>query len=260
MAFALLLPTTNRAIFGCFVVVRMQYKDGSCDWEDMLGHFSIERHALQIHMPLRSNGDVDCVTGDGQRKFPKLDYSKGFPDWWLLSRTDISVPSEHVQEGKRYDAEVVLAHFYEIDHYKNKLGKISIFMDAYDGEAAWPFLDKLICQWRKVEEEQRRHCGLPPAPVYKMCELYRGQVRTPADLHPDPDNATPDFPTRAPLTWPDPIPIHDYGGDPDPNFFPLSMCEGDCDFDTGGCTRAKPLKNIASLHLELVLPVQNTRL
>ncbi len=42
----------------------------------------------------------------------------------LISRFQVS----NVQEGKRYVAEIDLSHFYEIDHYKNKLGKISVFM------------------------------------------------------------------------------------------------------------------------------------
>jgi hypothetical protein len=147
-----------------------------------------------------------------------------------MTGTDIHVPSEHVQEGKQYDAEVQLAFVYEIDHYKNKAGKISIFMDAYEGVASWPYLDKLICQWRRAEEEKRSHCGLDPAPVYKKCELYRGQVRTEEDLYEAPIN--PGTPTRAPLVGPDPIPILDFGGTPPEFRKPLSLCQGDCDFDT----------------------------
>jgi hypothetical protein len=196
----------------------------------MLGSFEINRHALQIHTPIRSDGDVDCVNNANERKYPKLDYSKGFPDWWWLSRTDISVPSQHVQEGKRYAAEVTLAHFYEIDHYKNKLGHVSIFMQDYEGQKPWPFLDKLICQFRKAEEDKRKACNLPPSPIYKMCELYRGQVRTQADLEYGPVNE--DFPTRAPLPSPAARPIQDFGGDPPDDVKPLRLCQGDCDFDS----------------------------
>jgi hypothetical protein len=210
---------------------RMQYKDGSCDWDDMQGQFSIERHALQIHTPTKSNGDIDCVSPDGVRKYPKLDYSKGFPDWWHLSRTDISVPSQHTQDGKRYAAEIVLAMFYELDHYKNKLGKVSIFMQDYEDEPHWPYLDKLICQFRKVEEAQRKSCNLDPAPVYKMCELYRGQARTEEDRV-DENIVGNFFPTRAPLKAPPAIPLEDFGGDPEAGLMPLGLCQGDCDFDS----------------------------
>jgi hypothetical protein len=46
---------------------------------------------------------------------PNIDFSRGFPDPWYLSFTDISVPSQHVQGGKRYAAEVVLSHVYSKD-------------------------------------------------------------------------------------------------------------------------------------------------
>ena len=220
----LILPSLNSS--------RIQFLDGSCEWEDMTNSFEISRHSLQIHTPIRGNGDIDCVNANGERKFPKLDYSKGFPDWWYLSRTDIKVPSEHVQEGKRYAAEVQLSHFYEIDHYKNKLGKVSVFMQDFEGEPAWHYLDKLICQWRKVEEEKRKACGLEPAPVYKMCELYRGQVRTADDLDYASEGGSGSYPTYAPLVPPKEIPIQNYGGDPEDFRFPLQLCQGDCDFPT----------------------------
>ncbi len=196
----------------------------------MDGQFEIGRHALMIHTPLTNDGDINCVNQQGERKFPKLDYSKGFPDWWYLSKTEISVPSEHVQHGKRYAAEVKLSHFYEIDHYKNKLGVISFFMQDFEGEPSWPYLDKLICRWRREEEEKRVSCGLPPAPVYKMCELYRGQTRT-ADDFEAPTQAVI-VPTRAPLVAPPAIPIVNHGGDPEEFRLPLGLCEGDCDFMT----------------------------
>jgi hypothetical protein len=231
-----------------FNLFRMQFKDGTCRWEDMTNQFEIARHGLQIHTPLRSNGDIDCVGENGERKFPKLDYSKGFPDWWHLSRTDISVPSEHVQHGMRYAAEVKLSHFYELDHYKNKLGVVSIFMQDFEGEPAWHYLDKLICQWRKVEEDKRKECNLPPAPVYKMCELYHGQVRSEYDLEAA-AVAQNTYPTRAPLVAPNPLPIVNYGGDPLEFRFPLKLCEGDCDFNTDCapgliCTRRGPLEEV----------------
>ena len=204
--------------------------DGSCVWEDMEDQFEIGRSSLTIHTPLQSNGDIDCVNSEGERKFPKLDYSKGFPDWWYLSQTDITVPSEHVQHGKRYAAEVKLSHFYELDHYKNKLGTVSFFMQDFENEGSWPYLDKLICKWRAEEETKRNECGLPPAPVYKMCELYRGQERTAEDLESHTETET--FPTVAPLVAPPAIPVQNIGADPEEFRLPLALCEGDCDFDT----------------------------
>jgi hypothetical protein len=104
----------------------MQYKDDSCTWDDMKDQFTIARHALQIHIPQLENGDIACEQ-NGVRRYPRLDYSKGFPDWWWMQRMDIMVPSQHVQEGNRYAAEVTLAHFYEIAHPKNQVGTLPAF-------------------------------------------------------------------------------------------------------------------------------------
>jgi hypothetical protein len=100
----------------------MRYEDGTCVWSDYLDQFRIERHALEVSTPTLSDGDIDCVNATTNiRAFPRLDYSKGFPDWWWYDHTSISLPSSHTQEGKQYDAEVILAHFYEIEHPKNQV-------------------------------------------------------------------------------------------------------------------------------------------
>ena len=97
----------------------MKYFEGSCSWNDLVdnrgsihrNNFLIRRHALQILQPVDEDGELEC----NGREYPKLDVSKGFPNWFHLVHTEISVPSQHTQEGKRYDAEVSLAHFYEKD-------------------------------------------------------------------------------------------------------------------------------------------------
>ena len=99
----------------------MHAQEGSCTWDDMLGQFEIARHALKLNMPVQSDGQVDCVDEEGLRRFPRMDYSKGFPDWWWLDHTSVQVPSQHTQEGKRYDGEVSFNHFYEIPHPKNQV-------------------------------------------------------------------------------------------------------------------------------------------
>ncbi len=104
----------------------MEYRPDTCTWDDMKTQLTIERHALQIHVPQLPNGDIDCFRWD-KRRYPRIDYSKGFPDWWWMQRTDIHVPSNHIQEGTRYAAEVVLAHFYEIKHQKNQVSSRSRF-------------------------------------------------------------------------------------------------------------------------------------
>jgi hypothetical protein len=51
-------------------------------------------------------------------------------------------------------------------------------MQDYPGVESWPYLDKLICAWRAKEEQVRSACGLPPAPPYGRCRLYRLQDAT----------------------------------------------------------------------------------
>jgi hypothetical protein len=46
---------------------------------------------------------IDCNKEGVGRKFGRIDFSKGFSQWWFLSHIDFHTPSEHTQEGKRYD-------------------------------------------------------------------------------------------------------------------------------------------------------------
>lgn len=49
-------------------------------------------------------------------------------EWWHLSHIDVHVPSEHTQEGKRYDGELQMYHFYsvsgEVAGVNNEVGLI----------------------------------------------------------------------------------------------------------------------------------------
>lgn len=90
---------------------------------------------------------------------------------------DVKVPSEHHQEGRRYSAEIQMAHFYSLD-YDNEMATVSVFMDVgkeNDHYAPYPFLDKVICQWRRAEYSVRQQCGLAPvASTYPGCfPLFR---------------------------------------------------------------------------------------
>lgn len=154
----------------------MKYEDSVCSMEELVeqDQFTIERHGLRIGQPItvfeNLANDTDGVTdgvklecrleGIGSR-FGRIDFSKGFSDWWYLSHTDVHVPSEHTQEGKRYDAEIQMYHFYSVD-YANEMATISIFMNAYDDAPPYRYLDKIICQWREREQKVRQQCGLDP--------------------------------------------------------------------------------------------------
>lgn len=108
----------------------MKSEDGACTWNDLINNkngavhtnnFFIKRHALHILEPLTPTGELACLNQNG-RRYPRIDFSKGFPNFFNLAHTEITVPSVHTQEGKRYDAEVHLAHFYQVgDIPKNKV-------------------------------------------------------------------------------------------------------------------------------------------
>lgn len=84
----------------------MRYWAGECRFNDM--EFEILPHVLRANQPSKN------CSGAFQ---PQIDFSKGFPEPWLLSFTDISVPSQHTINGVRYDAEVMLNHHYNIDKH-----------------------------------------------------------------------------------------------------------------------------------------------
>eukprot|EP00529_Nitzschia_sp_RCC80_P013396 CAMPEP_0113481950 /NCGR_PEP_ID=MMETSP0014_2-20120614/22670_1 /TAXON_ID=2857 /ORGANISM="Nitzschia sp." /LENGTH=597 /DNA_ID=CAMNT_0000375457 /DNA_START=297 /DNA_END=2090 /DNA_ORIENTATION=- /assembly_acc=CAM_ASM_000159 len=182
-------PGTHPNANECIDIHWMKYEDSTCNMQHLIDAdaFTIERHALRITQPIsirpNSNGlqqrvedgmvvgkrdvvSLDCpVKGRGPR-FGRIDYSKGFSQWWYLSHMDVHVPSEHHQEGFQYDAEIQLQHFYSATARQagvnNEMGTIAVFMQAYDDAPPYRFLDKMICQWRRKEYEDRLACGLDP--------------------------------------------------------------------------------------------------
>ena len=91
-----------------------------------------------------------------------------------------------------------------------QLGYIAIFMQDYPDAESWPYLDKLICQWRKKEDEVRAACGKPPVEPYGRCALLRNQQPTDEWLEeaglstgtdaPVVPTASPVTPTASPVT------------------------------------------------------------
>mmetsp|Transcript_57646 Transcript_57646/g.140799 ORF Transcript_57646/g.140799 Transcript_57646/m.140799 type:complete len:631 (+) Transcript_57646:68-1960(+) len=184
----------------CIDIHWMKYEDSSCSMEELIAEdaFTIERHGLRISQPITvyedfandTDGLVDGVRlrcrkeGLGAR-FGRIDFSKGFSQWWHLSHTDIRTPSEHTQEGFRYDAEIQLHHFYSVTKEQtgtetaNQLATVSVFMQAYPNAAPYPYLDKVICQWRRREAKIRDQCGLWPVTTpYPSCfPLTRSEGR-----------------------------------------------------------------------------------
>lgn len=175
----------------CIDLHWMKYEDSYCTMDHLedADAFTIERHALRISQPIsvydnfgqdqdgvKDGVKLECrIEGKGSR-FGKIDYSKGFSQWWHLSHIDIHTPSEHTQDGVRYDGEIQLQHFYSVParetgtDVNNEMGTVSVFLKAYDDAAPYRYLDKVICQWRRKEYEVRKACNLPlEAPTYPGC-------------------------------------------------------------------------------------------
>lgn len=186
-------PGTHPNANECIDLHWMKYEDSFCTLDQLqdADAFTIERHALRIAQPIEVYDDVaDDTDGvpDGVRlmcripgrgsRFGRIDYSKGFSDWWHLSHIDVHVPSEHTQEGTRYDAEIQLYHFYSIPWW-NEMGTVSVFMQAYDDAPIYRYLDKVICQWRRHEFNVRQQCGLDPidGPSYPGCFPLKNENR-----------------------------------------------------------------------------------
>lgn len=129
----------------------MSYKRGSCKFSQI--RFSIERHTLKAYQPIDDQGNLQCS------KHGSIDYSMGFPYRWLLAHTDITVPSEHMQDGKRYDAEVVLAHFYTKNRRDRLIGKVVVFLEKGNESDHYGFLQKYIGKWKNEERRVRQNCA-----------------------------------------------------------------------------------------------------
>ncbi|KAL3930916.1 MAG: hypothetical protein SGARI_004343 [Bacillariaceae sp.] len=113
-----------------------------------------------------------------------MDYSKGFSDWFYLSHVDIHVPSEHTQDGIRFDAEVQMQHFYTLpvgildeknEANENEMGTISVFLQSFDDAPPNKHLDMLICEWRRKERDVLLGCppttaDLKSIPDYPGCD------------------------------------------------------------------------------------------
>jgi hypothetical protein len=115
-------------------------------------------------------------------RFILQDFSKGFSDHWYLSHVDIHVPSEHTQNGIRFDAEVQMKHFYTLpvgilnekgQANQNEVGTISVFLQSFDSVPPNPYLDTLICEWREKEQDTLMRCPRDvrstPIPHYPAC-------------------------------------------------------------------------------------------
>jgi hypothetical protein len=149
----------------------MKYEGGTCNWEHLraANAVTVERHALRISQPVVKEDNsykLDCYVPGRGRIFSRMDMSGGFSQWWFLNHIDIHTPSEHTQNGKRYAGEVHLGYYYSVpsgadNGSNNRMLTVGVFLDERNETMNYPFLDKLICEWRRTEENVRKECGLP---------------------------------------------------------------------------------------------------
>lgn len=73
----------------------------------------------------------------------------------------------------------------------NEMGTIAVFLQEDNSVSEYPLLNRLICQWRKVEEDTRKACGLGSvSSAYSGCTIYntpstrklRGKAKTAIDV------------------------------------------------------------------------------
>jgi len=98
------------------------------------------------------------------------------------------VPGEWPQEGKRYDAEITMSQWYDTaweDQSRSgnlkKIGNVLVNMVAKERIEPNAFIDKLICQFRKTEDEVRKNCGfesIGPEHDYPGCWNYREEANS----------------------------------------------------------------------------------
>lgn len=128
----------------------MHSSKGTCSYDGV--KWSLERHGLRVTQPLDENGQNTCDTP------ASIDFSMGFPNRWNLVHTDIKVPSEHMQDGKRYAAEVQLAHIYSKKKHDRLIANVAIFLEAGNETDSYNHLKRYIRLWQQEDKLVRQSC------------------------------------------------------------------------------------------------------
>lgn len=82
------------------------------------------------------------------------------------------------QEGKRYSGEIQMYHWYSVNAttagINNEMAAVTVFLEAYENTPDYDVLNRIICEWRDAEEQNRDQCGLPSVTVeYPGCFFNR---------------------------------------------------------------------------------------
>jgi len=94
---------------------------------------------------------------------PSIDMPNGYPHRWIMQWMEVHVRSEHMLDGRRYDAELQMMHL-GLNSHNDKIAMITMLIDASaleDDEMFQELLDK----WQMAADEMRATC------------LRRGYVR-----------------------------------------------------------------------------------
>ncbi|GKY92772.1 hypothetical protein MPSEU_000247000 [Mayamaea pseudoterrestris] len=108
--------------------------------------FQILPHVLRAYQP-------NCTV------WPSADYSWGFPNPWLLRYTDVTVPSQHTIDGKRYSAEIILSHTYSQNYLDTLIGNIAILVDLGTEDDYYSFFELYLRSWEAKAHRIAANCA-----------------------------------------------------------------------------------------------------
>ena len=119
----------------------------SCFWIPTVSDSRILPHALRAYQPICS-------------VLPAIDFSFGFPEPWLLRYTDITIPSQHTLDGKRFHAEIILSHTYSNRTAEDKLiGNVAIMVDVGGASDHYPFFELFLRGWEATASRVALSCN-----------------------------------------------------------------------------------------------------
>eukprot|EP00977_Amphora_coffeiformis_P029124 scaffold38918_cov176-Amphora_coffeaeformis.AAC.2 len=139
------LDTGITAIRECKDWHKMTFQTGNCRFNKM--NFEILPHVLRAGQP-----ETGCQIN------PCVDFSFGFAEEWLLRHTDISLPSQHTLNGKRFAGEVILTHVLGVNVSNKEIGNVSWLLEVGTEVDFYDFLELYIRRWRNVAKKTVRDC------------------------------------------------------------------------------------------------------
>jgi len=151
-----LRPTPNRPFAECIdrheMLTRQIDPTFSCTPFDAT--FSITPHTLKMHLPHTTDDPVQSGAGCLP---PHINLSGNFPDEFTFGWLEVHARSDHVIDGKRFDAEIQMVHFgQEDDDYM--VATVSVLVDATarrdHAEFQW-----MLDRWQEVADGMQERCS-----------------------------------------------------------------------------------------------------